>query len=325
MTESACESVHRDLVRDGVLVPVVLGGAEERAWLDCDLASLAENRLGDFLDPRDLDDAHRARWLSVAVDEPPMSLAERSDYERCYWLVEGGQRVGTIALATRTLGNALLYVASFYVLPPHRRRGVGRRAMASLARALARHDLGLRLDTSWCWQGTVRFYLSVGLWVYMWKRELTLFWDGDTPPHHIEVGAQTASLSVPVDGSEILVLRAHRRGDALELEKSPPGLQDDKRLGMAYWHAHSTLALALALHGWPLIQSPEEWAESHYADGGAPEALAYKITTWEAYARKLGRVVSTPRIPGLAYPTWDEFQARWHAENAEIDLALAKK
>jgi len=311
------KAVHDDLVRAGVLENVALGGPEERAWLDCDLASLAENRIGDLRDPRDLDEAQRAEWQSRVTDERPMSLAQRSKYERCYWIVDGGERVGTMALATDTLGGNRLNLASFYVLPPYRRRGVGRRAMTNLTEALGKHRRGLRLDTSWCWQRTVRFYMSLGLWVYMWKRELTLCWDRETPPPRIEVGEQTASLSVAHGKNDILLLRAHRRGDLLELEKLPDALQKDKGIGQASFHAHSTLALALALSGWPLIQSREEWEKSYWADAGAPEALAYKITIWEAYDRKHGRIVATPRIAGLDYPTWDEFETRWNRDLAE--------
>ena len=60
MIEHHAWPVHDDLVRSGALSPVALGGAEERAWLDCDLASLAENWLGETLDPRTLDEAHHA-------------------------------------------------------------------------------------------------------------------------------------------------------------------------------------------------------------------------------------------------------------------------
>jgi GNAT superfamily N-acetyltransferase len=314
------DAVHADLLRAGVIARAAPGGPDEQAWLDCDLASLAENRLGDRLDPRDLDGARRAEWQSRAVGEPTMALERRERHERCYWLIEDGQRAGTIALATGTLGTTRLHVGSFYVLPSHRGRGVGRRAMASLMAVLANHHCGLRLDTSWCWQRTVKFYMSLGLWLYMWKRELTLCWDPRTPAPRLEVGEQTASLSVPLQGSHVVLARAHRRGEVLELEQPPPGVENEERIGEAYWHAQSTLALALALHGWPLVRSSEAWESSYWADARSPEALAYKITVWEALARKHGWLVPTPRIPGLAYPTWDELEARWDAEARELVL-----
>jgi hypothetical protein len=115
-------------------------------------------------------------------------------------------------------------------------------------------------------------------------------------------------------------VRAHRRGDVLELGDPPASLAGDERLGEAYWHADSTLALALALHGFPLVRSRAEWDRSYFADAGAPEALAYKITIWEAWARKRGWRVETPRIPGLAYPTWEALEARWEEQSRNLGL-----
>lgn len=95
--------VHEHLVRIGAVAPVELEGAEERLWLDCDLASLAENRLGDTADPRHLDEARRADWQARATEERPYKLASRGRYESFYWLLEDDERIGTVALATSTL------------------------------------------------------------------------------------------------------------------------------------------------------------------------------------------------------------------------------
>lgn len=305
------EPFHADLVQTGTFAPVRLGGVEERRWLDCDLASLAENRLGDLTDPRQLDERRRADWQAGATDERPWPLRARSEYERCYWILEDGEPAGTIALATSTLGgNHWLRVSSFYVFPTYRGRGMGRRAVGRVQEALARHGLGLRLDTSWCWQRAVRFYLASGMWIYMWKRDLTFCWAPGMPKPQIDVGDDTASLSVPLGQDSVVLARARRHGDVLALEEPPPELAKDDRIGDAYWHSRSTLALALALHGWPLIRSQEDWKRSYFADAGAPESLAYKITLWEAWAAKHGWLVQTPRIPGVQYPTWDELEAR---------------
>ena len=45
-----------ELVSDSFIEPVALGTVDERTWADCDLASLAETRLGVSLDPRAFDD-----------------------------------------------------------------------------------------------------------------------------------------------------------------------------------------------------------------------------------------------------------------------------
>jgi hypothetical protein len=179
---------------------------------------------------------------------------------------------------------------------------------------LGKHNLGLRLATKWSWQRTVKFYVKLGLWVYMWKRNLDFIWDPETPAPHIEIGPETAALSVPLGNSHVTLLRAYRRGDRLRLKDAPAEIEEEKRIGEAYWLATSTLSLALALEGWPLVRSRAEWRRSYYADAGAPEALAYNITIWEAWEKHMGWIVDTPRIPGLEYPTWEEFQARWKKE-----------
>jgi GNAT superfamily N-acetyltransferase len=319
MIEQPIEPVHDELVQAGELAPVALGGPEEPRFRDCDLASLAENRLGDATDPRHLDPARRTDWRARATDDPP-ALPSARRFERCYWILHGGEPAGTIALGTSTLGGKLLYISSLYVFPTHRGRGVATRALRQLQRALSRHDLGLRLETSWSWQRTVRFYVGIGMWVHMWKRDLTLRWDPRTPSPRVEVGDHRAALSVAVGHRHIELARAHRQGNALEIDETAEAraLQGDEQLGGARWHASSTLSLCLALHGWPLIQSQEAWERDRYADADAPESLAYRITIWEAWDRKHGWIVDTPRIPGLEYPSWADLEARWARENEEL-------
>lgn len=315
-------ALHEDLVRVGLVSPVDLGGADERLWLDCDLASLAENRIGDRTDPHDLDEARRAEWTARVTTERAWSLARRSEYERCYWLIEAAERVGTIAVST--LNGGSIRIASLYVFPAYRGRGVGRRALDRLREALGRRRLSLRLETNWSWQRTVRFYLQAGMWLYMWKRDLAFSWDPRTPRPRIVVGEQEASLSVPHGDDHVVLARARRHGEALVLDEPARERERDRGLGEAYWRATSTLALALALEGWPLIRSPEEWGRAYFADAGAPEALAYKISLWEAWDRHHGWRVETPRIPGLAYPTWAELEVRWEAERAAFRAEIKK-
>ena len=77
------------------------------------------------------------------------------------------------------------------------------------------------------------------------------------------------------------------RGELPEAKALDPGL------GTAPWHACSTLCLAIALEGWPLVRSQEDWDRSYHMDGGSPEALGYKISVWEAWDRKAGFAASS--------------------------------
>lgn len=315
--------IHDDLLRTGLLAPVQPGGDDERRWLDCDLASLAENRLGDRADPRDIDPARRAEWQARVTDEPPGSLEHRGRYERCYWLMEGGDRAGTIGLSTMLLGGDAVHLSSFYVRPPYRGTGLARRALGEVRAALGRAGHSLRLDTSWCWQPAVRFYVAAGMWLYMWKRDLTFAWYPDTPRPMIEVGDELATVSVEVEGERVMLARARREGGSLVME-AQPDLGKDRRLGEAYWLATTNLALGIALRGWPLVRSREEWDARRHADGGAPEALAHKIQIWEAWANHRGWPPKTPRIPDLYYPAWGELEAEWERERQEIEARLTR-
>lgn len=302
-------SVRSSLEAEGVVERVTPGTPEERLWLDCDLASLAENRLGDTTDPRALDDARRADWLARATSERPWPLDRRGEFESCYFLREAGERVGTIALSRSTLGSRSARVSSFYVMPTRRSTGVGRRSLDALGRALAAARLGYRLETSWTWPRAVRFYLAFGLWVRMWKHDLQFTWHAKDPRHRIRVDDTEAELAAVLDGAVIPLVQARRRGDALELDEPPADTLRDERLGEAAWHAVPTLSVALALRGWPLIRSRAIYDAVSWADGGPPEALARRVEAWEAWDTHRGWRVETPRIPGIAYRSWEELQA----------------
>lgn len=311
--EEAVARVHERLVAQGVVAPVALGGQEELRWHDCDLASLAENRLGERADPRTLDEARRQDWLARATSEERLWQPRMRPYEVGYWLLEDGARIGTIALASTSLGNTLLNIASFYLFPSERGRGAGRRALTRVRDALAEDGMGIRLDTCWTWQPAVHFYIRLGMWVYMWKRELCFRWSKGEPPPLLEVHDDEATLSVELAGRRTTLCRARRDGDRLLWEDVATEHEDEALTSLA-WQADSSFALGLALHGWPLVRSPEQWEQSYWADAGPPEALAYKITLWEAFDRHMGWRVATPRIAGLQYPSWEQYLARWEAE-----------
>jgi hypothetical protein len=101
----------------------------------------------------------------------------------------------------------------------------------------------------------------------------------------------------------VVLCRARRVEEQLQLEVVEDTEHD----------ARSTFAVVLAMHGWPLVRSADHWEAARWSDLGQPEALAYKISIWEAGDRAHGWVVDTPRIPGLEYPSWAQLEARWAA------------
>jgi GNAT superfamily N-acetyltransferase len=313
--EAAPEALelHRELVAAGVVSPLALGAVEEALWADCDLASLAENRLGDTTDPHAVGDVLRARWLEQATNERWYSPAQR-DIEACFWLLDGAERVGTVALSRLLLGRLRLPLSSLYVLPSHRRRGAATRALSQLRAVLGKRGYGIRLATCWTWPSAVGFYLRRGFWVRMWKDNLDFYAAPDVPTPIVQVGDESASIAVDLGSERVVLARAHRAGDKLTFEVAAH--RADGRGRELVWDATSTLSVALALRGWPLIRSQELSDACRGSDAGWPEALAQRIAVWEAWDRKHGFHVNTLTIPGLAYPSWDEFEARW-AESHE--------
>jgi len=303
MRETTLQPVYDEHIKSAVITPVSLSDDEQRMFVDFELASLAEHRLGDRTDPRGIDKVCRADWKARATQEGSVvQLPKKTDwFRKCFWLLDEGKRVGTIAFSEPmgSIGPAMARCYSFYLLPEVRGRGFGSRVMMQMLQALDKHGFCLRLDTDWTWPRTIRFYRKLGFWVYHWKRELDLIWISKWSKSRMEVGATEASLSIPYDDSEVTLVRAYRKGDKLELEQSPSEWAKDPKIGEAWYLATPTLALELAMQGWPLIRSVEQWEKYHYADSGPPEALAYKIPIWEAYARSRQWIVETPRFAGL--------------------------
>jgi hypothetical protein len=78
-------------------------------------------------------------------------------------------------------------------------------------------------------------------------------------------------------------------------------MDDEELAGSAAFEARPTLAVALALEGWPLIRSADLFADAGAGDIGGPEVLAHKIAVFEWLDRKRGFASHAPRIPGLPY------------------------
>lgn len=300
--ERALADVHETLVSAGVLMPVSRGRAEEHHWVQCELASFAENRLGEVADPLDLDRSTRERWAATVL-EGPLRFPRQRKLERCYWIAPGGDVAGTLALSRVCLGTGVS-AHSVYLRPACRGAGVMARTLRAVRESLERHGLGLILETPWTWQPAVRFYLRNGFWLRSWKRDLAFVSRPHSPAPRLDVGVREASLSVDSDGMTIVLARARREGHRLVWSDEKLILAGE--LGPDEIPARTTLALAMAVAGWPLIRSERHWHQHRWSDLVHPEALACRIQAWEAWAAERGWSVDTPRIPGLTYPALSE-------------------
>jgi len=147
----------------------------------------------------------------------------------------------------------------------------------------------------------VRLYLGSGFSVANWKHALSLVrWRGDPP---LRARITDGRMDLLQGGDQTPLLSASRAAGQLRWrDHRPPEQQRDPA---AWFRLEPTLALWLAVQGWPLIRNERAWADRRcWMDSGMPEGLAHKIQLWEAYAHHHGLPVRTPRIPGLAYPTW---------------------
>ena len=297
---------HLALVAERVLEPLTSDAHDTRRWMDCDLASFVENRHFETLDPTMLTDDLRQAWTSRATrpDERIESPHARAWYVSPFWLLDGGERVGTIALANSLAGTDVVSVWSLYVMPQYRGRGIASRALRECDAVLGAHGArGLRISTWWSWQAAVRFYLGLGFWVANWKHELTFTWRQDLPSYRILEDRGVARLDIRHADAWQPLISAGNRGDRLGWHEEPAGRSSGCPPPR---QASGTLAVALAVRGWPLIRSEDAWARRHdWSDSGEPEGLAYKIEIFEAIDRGHGFIVRAPRIPGLRYRDLD--------------------
>jgi GNAT superfamily N-acetyltransferase len=85
--------------------------------------------------------------------------------DACFWLLEEGERVGTLALSRGAVGNSLLLrLSSLYVLPTHRGRGVATRALERMRSVLGSWRYAVRLETCWTWQAARRLTHRIAVW-----------------------------------------------------------------------------------------------------------------------------------------------------------------
>ena len=301
-------AIARVLIEDGLLAEVT--PAEDDRWLAHELASLIELRRGEVIAPSALPDPRQNPWLPRVTYDADLGAMRTSSYAP-FWLLDDGRRVGIVVLGASG-GPPTLNVSSLFVLPEHRGRGVAKRLLERLVVGFQAAGLrDLRLDADWCASRAVRFYLARGMWVRMWKRGLQLDWNPRQPRWSVVVDGDVARFVV---GDRELIV-ARRTGERLVEWQVAPKLDFD-----IWLPAEMTFSVALALRGFPLITTDEEWAEQleeGFSDGGCPVALAFMIQGWEAWARERGWRVDAPRIPGL--PTVEEA-----AEAKLVKKVLAK-
>jgi len=297
------ESMVRPLVERGVLEPIGERDDDAQLWMDCDLCSFVENRFHEQIEPATVTPDLRAAWSrrALATDERVLD-PRRPNYLAAFWIVDRGARAGTIALSTATYGHRLLPVFSLYVFPSRRSSGLAYRTLHAVHEAsVAAGFAGIRVATHWTWQAAVRRYLfRYRMWAWSFKRSVDFAWVRDLPPHTITIDDHTARFAVDRDAHTVELLAASRDGEVLVWNELP-AMASTELDGNLVFHARSTFAVALAVHGWPLLRAGDDLDRAAGSDLGGPDVLARKIAIFEYLDRRSGFDVRVPRIPGLPY------------------------
>jgi GNAT superfamily N-acetyltransferase len=306
--QSTIDACCRQLVAQGVLEPLARDEKETRKWNLWELASLVEGHFHMQLDVTRLSEMERLAYERRASFEGNLLASPHRGYSHPFWLLDGldgGRRAGTFAIATMMYGLDLISISSLYVEPAARRRHLARGALEAAYRAALENGAGgIRLDASWTWQPSVRFYARIGMWVWMWKHNLVFTWQPELPPYRVEIDGSEARFFIQQDGSWRVMVTARNLGERLGWEEA--AAVADLPIELSH-SIPGTFALHLALAGWPLVRSAENWEKRHHwSDAGEPEGLAYKIEIFEAVSRERGFDVRTPRIPGLQYRDLDD-------------------
>lgn len=218
---SGIEACCRQLVAEGASEPLSTDEEETKSWNLRELASLAEGHFHEQLDVTPLSDDERlAHERHVSYDGRPLA-SPHNRYCHPFWLFADGRRVGTIAIGTMISGLDLISISSLYVDPADRRRNIARRALEAVFKAaIANGAGGIRLDTNWTWQPSVRFYARIGMWVWMWKHNLVFTWQKEMPPYRVEIGESEARFLIQQDDRWRAVVTARHLGDRLGWEST---------------------------------------------------------------------------------------------------------
>jgi hypothetical protein len=297
------EAIVRPLIENGTLEPIADRDDDAQRWMDCDLCSFVENRFHERLEPASLTLEQRAAWSCRALAKSERLMdPRRSDFAAAFWIMDSGVRAGTLALPTILVGNQFLQVFSLYVFPARRSGGLAYRTLRAVYQAsTAAGFLGIRVGTPWTWQAAVRRYLfRYGMWAWGFKRSIDFIWAVDLPPYTVAVGDRTARFAVDHGARTVELISASHDGDLLVWNESPA--LSSRELGDSVsFHARATFAVALAVHGWPLLRAGDDLDEVAAYDTGGPDVLAYKIAIFDHLDRQSGFDVRAPRIPGLPY------------------------
>jgi GNAT superfamily N-acetyltransferase len=279
-------------------------------WKACELAIYYETRSGFPLDPRKVN-SDNLELLAQGILRPGESLSDfhAHKYTAYYWLLSRNARIGIYALTIfpNHIGSNYIHVASLYIFREYRGQGLGSKLLNRTYGWAIRNGFdGIRLSTEWVFQRLCHYYLKLGFWLHNWKRSLDFIWDRELSYFSYNGDSHSACLKIRRKNTWNNLYLAVREGEYIRIVFNPDKLADLKERESK--EGLTTLSLILALNGLPLHQNAEEAHGTNIGDAGRPACFARRLQIFEAWEQKHGMNVSTPKIPGLAYPPWDVLQ-----------------
>jgi ribosomal protein S18 acetylase RimI-like enzyme len=301
------------LTRELFLVPLASADVDQYGLFE--LADAISVRCAAHIEPDALQDPQlRERWLQRALQGEALSEPFTAN-RHPYWIVDDGERIGTIAFAAAPAASApTIEISSVYVLPKHRRKGWGSRALQTLRDAA--FDCGFRratLQVEWNNQDALRFYCAQGMWVAGWKNAIELYFSKDQPRWHVELQANEALFKVKGRVAGV----ALNQGHYLDWSAKKTSENPLKR------PLEQTAAVQLALLPWPIIRSDKLWQEQlhkGWSDNGPFEGFALRLRQFERHIRNKTWNLPAERNPSFAtLPTLSKAIA--HNDQLEAQLS----
>jgi ribosomal protein S18 acetylase RimI-like enzyme len=304
-----CSALADRLLQEPTLQPLAAADVEQYGFYE--LADAVAVRCGASVDPDELTDAElRAQWTKRALEGEAMSepfVAGRLPY----WIVDNGERIGTIAFAALPAHVPSLEISSVYVRPKFRRRGWASRILQTLKEAAFEVDFRRAiLQVEWNNQDALQFYCAQGMWVSGWKKSIELYFAKDQHGWQVETDENEARFKV---GGRVAAV-AHKDGAYLgwSVKKSA-----DKRV------LEQTAALQLALLRWPIIRSEKLWQEQvnkGWSDDGPFEGFALRLRQMERHIRR--KHWNLPRERNPSFAQLPQLRAA-SARGADLAVALS--
>ncbi len=270
------------LSREPWFLPLANDKDDLQRMADYDLSSLVSYRYGLDIEP----DAFRAdpklrkHWLDAALDEGEYFGHYFGFGKRPYWIVHEGERIGTTGYLVRANScETTLEFSSVYVRPGYRRQGWASRTLRHIKNVAFEAGVDrVYLHCDWGDQSALRFYLQRGFWVQSWKRDVRLYISKGKPRLRVVAEGRQATFFVEDRVVAVADNRGHRLGWQLA-----ETVDDELR-----WDVEATAAVYLALIGWPIIRSDQEWQSqirNGITDCGDFENLAQRIRRFERHLR----------------------------------------